>query len=118
QMADGYPIEEELVRKIIRDKEKLRKWPYSKKLFLSNHGQTNEAPRPGEIWRQPDLLNTLQKLVEAESAALSAGKNRKEAIMAAYQRFYEGDIAEEFVRGSREQGGLHTLGDLKKWRVK
>ena len=37
--------------------------------------------------------------------------------MAAYDRFYRGDIAEEFVRGSREQGGLHTMEDLANWRV-
>ena len=28
-----------------------------------------------------------------------------------------GDIAEEFVRGSQEQGGLHTLADLADWQV-
>src|SRR5439155_23392883 len=75
-------------------------------------------PRPGEIWRQPDLLATLEKLVEAEARALDAGKDRKQAIYAAYARFYTGDIAEEYCRGSREQGGLHTLEDLAHWQVK
>src|SRR5213078_1273013 len=40
------------------------------------------------------------------------------AIMAAYDRFYRGDIAQEFVRGLQEEGGLITLGDLASWRVK
>ena len=48
---------------------------------------------PGEIFRQPDLAATLRKLVEAEQQALAAGKSRKEAIYAAYDRFYKGDIA-------------------------
>ena len=50
-------------------------------------------------------MNTLTKLVEAERGALKKGKSRKQAIMAASERFYKGDIAKEFVRGSREQGG-------------
>jgi gamma-glutamyltranspeptidase/glutathione hydrolase len=49
--------------------------------------------------------------------ALAAGKSRAEAIYAAYDRFYKGDIAKEFVRASREEGGLHTLEDLANWKV-
>src|SRR5438309_9274747 len=55
-------------------------------------------------------------MVEAERAALKKGASRKEAIMAACERFYKGDIAKEFVRGCQEQGGLITLEDLAKWR--
>src|SRR5437762_2688318 len=118
QMADGYPIEAEAVRKIERYTDKLKQWPYSKRVFFPHPGQEREGPRPGEIWRQPDLLATLQKLVEGESRALKAGKDRKQAIYAAYGRFYRGDIAEEYCRGSREQGGLHTVADLANWKVK
>jgi len=118
QMAAGYPIEAEFVDKIARQKEKLQKWPYSKKLFFPHSERANAAPRPGEIFRQPDLLATLQKLVDTEAEALKAGKNRQEAIYAAYDRFYKGDIAEEFARSSKEQGGLHTVSDLANWKVK
>jgi gamma-glutamyltranspeptidase/glutathione hydrolase len=38
-------------------------------------------------------------------------------MQAAYDRFYTGDIAEEIVRGTREQGGLFTLQDLANWKV-
>ena len=115
EMAEGYPIEESAVRSIERDKGRIKEWPYSKKLFLPHLGEEHEAPQVGEVFRQPDLLNTLQKLVEAEKQALSAGKSRQEAIYAAYDRFYRGDIAREFVRGCREQGGLITLEDLDKY---
>lgn len=57
---------------------------------------------------QKDLLATLQKLVETEQQALKKGKSRKEAIYAAYDRFYKGDIAKEIARGTQEQGGLIT----------
>ncbi|HEY0159121.1 MAG TPA: gamma-glutamyltransferase [Thermoanaerobaculia bacterium] len=77
-----------------------------------------EAPHPGEMFRQPDLAATLRKLVEAEQQALQRGRSRKEAIYAAYDRFYKGDIAQEIARGTQEQGGLITAADLANWRVR
>jgi gamma-glutamyltranspeptidase/glutathione hydrolase len=116
ELADGYPIDAETADNIERWKDKLKEWPYSKQVMLPHLGEAREAPRAGEIFRQPDLAATLRKLVEAEAQALAAGKPRKEAIQAAHDRFYRGDIAREFVRGVQEQGGLITLGDLDKWR--
>ncbi|HEY0139400.1 MAG TPA: gamma-glutamyltransferase [Thermoanaerobaculia bacterium] len=77
-----------------------------------------EAPAAGEIFRQPELAATLRKMVEAEQQALKRGKSRREAIMAAYDRFYKGDIAEEIARGTQEQGGLITKEDLARWQVR
>jgi gamma-glutamyltranspeptidase / glutathione hydrolase len=116
ELADGYPIEAETADRIERWRDKLKEWPYSKQVMLPHLGEAREAPHPGEIFRQPDLAATLRKLVEAEAKALEAGKSRKEAIQAAYDRFYRGDIAEEFVRSVKEQGGLITLADLDKWK--
>jgi len=116
ELAEGYPIEAETADRIEREKERIKQWPYSKKVLLPHLGEKREAPRAGEIFRQPDLLNTLRKLVEAEQKALAEGKSRKEAIYAAYDRFYRGDIAQEFVRGCREQGGLITAEDLENWK--
>jgi len=117
QLAEGYPIEKQTADMIERNKSKLKAWPYSKQVFLTHPGQEREAPNPGEIFKQTDLLATLQKLVDTEQAALKAGKSRKEAIYAANERFYKGDIAQEFVRGCQEQGGLITTQDLAKWKV-
>ena len=117
QMAKGYPIEKQLADSIERGKERIKEWPYSKKVLLPHLGEEREAPHPGEIFRQPDLLDTLEKLVKAEQKALDEGKSRKEAIYAAYDRFYKEDIAEEFVRGCQEQGGLITMEDLANWKV-
>ena len=77
-----------------------------------------EAPMPGEMFRQPDLAATLRKLVDTEQQALKRGKPRRDAIMAAYDRFYKGDIAQEIARSTQEQGGLITVGDLAKWQVR
>lgn len=117
QMAEGYPIEAQTANSIERNKERIKEWPYSKKIFLTHLGEEREAPNAGEIFVQADLKRTLEKLVEAEQQALKAGKSRKEAIYAAYDRFYKGDIAEEFVRGCQEQGGLITKEDLANWKV-
>ena len=116
ELADGYPIDAETADNIEKWKAKLKEWPYSKQVMLTHPGAAREAPHAGEIFRQPDLAATLRKLVETESTARKAGKSRAEAIRAAYERFYRGDIAQEFVRGVQEQGGLITLDDLAKWR--
>ncbi len=118
EMAAGYPIEAQTANLIERHKAEIRKWKYSRAIFLTHAGATREAPEPGEIFVQKDLAATLAKLVEAERAALKAGKSRKAAIYAAYHRFYKGDIASEIVRGTREQGGLFTLADLANWKVR
>jgi gamma-glutamyltranspeptidase / glutathione hydrolase len=118
QMADGYPIEAELVNTIEHNKARLKEWPDSRRVLLPHLGQAHEAPEPGEMFHQPELAATLRKLVEAESQALATGKDRKGAIYAAYERFYRGDIAQEFVRGVHEVGGLITLEDLAHWKVK
>ncbi|MDX2303789.1 MAG: gamma-glutamyltransferase [Microscillaceae bacterium] len=118
QMAEGYPIEAQTANSIERGKEEIKKWPYSKKVFLTHPGEKREAPNAGEIFVQKDLLETLKKLVATEEEALKQGKSRKEAIYAAYNRFYKGDIAKEFARGCKEQGGLITEQDLANWKVK
>ncbi len=115
-LAAGYPIDAQTANSMERGKALIKTWPYSKKVLLPHLGEKREAPEAGEIFVQKDLLNTLQKMVDAEQEALKKGKSRKEAIWAAYDRFYKGDIADEFVRGAQEQGGLITKEDLKNWK--
>ncbi|GIS31295.1 MAG: gamma-glutamyltranspeptidase [Flammeovirgaceae bacterium] len=117
EMALGYPIEAQAANSIERNKDEIKKWKYSKDIFLTNQGEEREAPNEGEVFIQKDLYNTLKKLVDTEKEAISKGKSRKEAIYEAYKRFYEGDIAEEIARSTQEQGGLITKEDLKKYEV-
>lgn len=142
EMADGYALENQSANTIEANKKKLKQWPYSRALFLVHESRndttgdsagsvagqqdraapeargTREGPMPGEIFRQRDLAATLRKLVDTEQEALRSGKSRKQAIYAAYDRFYKGDIARELVRATQEQGGLITLDDLSKWQVR
>lgn len=114
QMTQGYPIEADAVRRIRGSAEEMRSWPYTAAVFFPDGG---DGPEQGELFVQDDLGNTLRKLVEAEAATLADGKSRGEAIQAAYDRFYRGDIAEEYVRGAREQGSTVTMADLDAWQV-
>lgn len=116
ELAAGYPIDAQTANAMERGKTRIKEWPYSKAVFLPHLGEKREAPSAGEIFVQKDLLQTLTKMVEAEQQALKQGKKRKEAIMAAFDRFYKGDIAKEIVRGCQEQGGLITMEDLAKWK--
>jgi gamma-glutamyltranspeptidase / glutathione hydrolase len=116
QLAAGYPIEAQTANSMERGKKMIKEWPYSRAVFLVHAGEKREAPEAGEIFVQKDLLETLTKMIAAEQDALKKKKTRKEAIYAAYDRFYKGDIAKEFVRGCQEQGGLITMNDLAKWK--
>src|SRR5687768_10700149 len=116
-LADGYAIDAETANRIEAEKAKIKEWKYAKSVMLPHAGQAREAPVAGEIFRQADLRSEERRVVEAEQQALKAGKSRKDAIYAAYDRFYKGDIAREYARGSQEMGGLHTEADLAKWKV-
>jgi gamma-glutamyltranspeptidase/glutathione hydrolase len=118
EMAEGYPIEASAVRAIERHRDTILQWPYSTAVFLPHEDDGPRGPSVGEVFRQPDLRATLQKLVDTERAALAEGLDRKAAIYAAYDRFYRGDIAAEIVRSMREHGGLFTMEDLDQWQVR
>jgi gamma-glutamyltranspeptidase / glutathione hydrolase len=118
QMAAGYPIEAQAANSIEREKKRIKEWPYSKAVFLPHLGEAREAPSAGELFVQTDLLNTLRKLVETERESLKKGMSRRDAIYAANDRFYKGDIAKEIARSCQEQGGLITEQDLATWQVK
>jgi len=118
QMADGYAMEAQLSNTIEHYRDTIMQWKYSSAVLLTHPGTAHPAPEPGEIFRQKDLAVTWRKLVDTEQQALKQGKTRKQAIYAAYDRFYKGDIAQEMVRGVREEGGLFTMQDLANWKVR
>lgn len=114
QMTEGYPVEADAIRRIRGAIDEMKEWPYTASVFFPDGG---DGPEQGELLVQADLGVTLQKLVDAEAESLAKGATREEAIMAAYDRFYRGDIAEEYVRGAREQGSTVTMEDLDRWQV-
>ena len=105
---NGYPIDPATVAYIQSQEEVLRQHPTSVKAMFPK----GRVPRAGEMFTWPDLAGTLKKLVEAEQSALKIGKSREEALQAAFDRFYKGDIAQEFDRFFKENDGFITAEDL------
>ena len=104
----GYPIDAMLAQSIDRGKANLGKYPTTAKIFMPN----GQPLRAGELMKNADYAMTLRKLVDAEKQALAKKATRSAAIKAAFDRFYKGDIAQEFERFFRENGGLLTAADL------
>ena len=104
----GYPIDPMLAQDIDRGKANLSKYPTTAKIYLPG-GRPIQA---GELLKNPDYANTLRKLVDAERQAHAKGASRSAAIKAAFDRFYKGDIAQEFDRFFKENGGDLTAADL------
>ncbi len=105
---NGYPLSEVRAH-IISSTDKIRKYPTTVKIYLPN----GQAPKPGEIFRNPDLARTLKKLVEAEAKNKSMGRHA--ALEAARDRFYKGDIAREFAAFSESNGGLFRYQDFAEY---
>lgn len=104
----GYPIDVSLARAIAGSQKRLAEFPTTAKIFLPG----GRPPEAGELFKNPDLARTLEKLVEAEQAALKKKKSRAEAIHAAFDRFYKGDIAQEFDRFFKQNKGCLSAADL------
>ncbi len=118
EMADGYPIEADAARRIRNTVDEIRQWPSSMDVYFTHPDDAdNPGPREGEIFRQPGLKRTLERLVEAEAEALAGGASRREAIYAAYDAFYRGEIAADFVAGAQAAGALITMEDMANWQV-
>jgi gamma-glutamyltranspeptidase/glutathione hydrolase len=104
----GFPLSEKLAREIATTR-KISKYPTTVKIYLPG----GQVPKAGDIFKNPDLARTLKKLVEAEHANLSKG--RHEALKAARDRFYKGDIAREMARFSEANGGLFRYEDFAQY---
>jgi gamma-glutamyltranspeptidase/glutathione hydrolase len=112
QLAEGgFPLSDRLAR-TVQGARKIRKYPSTMRVYHPN----GKAPQAGDIFRNADLARTLKKLVEAEKAA--AGKGRHEALKAARDRFYKGDIAREMAKFSEENKGLFRYEDFAEYTSK
>jgi gamma-glutamyltranspeptidase/glutathione hydrolase len=105
---NGYPLSEAGAR-LIAGTAKIRKYPSTVKIYLPN----GQAPKAGEIFKNPDLARTLKKLVEAEKENQSQGRHA--ALKAARDRFYKGDIAREMAAFSEAHGGLFRYDDFAEY---
>jgi len=92
---NGYPVVPGITATIERVEPLLREWPASAELYLP-------PPKPGSTFRNPKLAETWRRVL-AEPDPRRA--------------YYEGFVAEEIDRFSRENGGLITGDDMACWRA-
>ena len=89
---DGFALLPRTAQALQREFRFIQQWPENQRYWLKANGLPYEA---GEVIRLPTLANTLTKMVDAEREASEVG--REAGIVAARDRFYKGDIAEEMV---------------------
>ena len=113
---DGFPMNPVTYGGLLEDADPvngtLGRWPSTREIFMPD----GRVPPVGSIFVQSDLGRTFQRLADVEAANAHLG--RPEAIRAARDYFYKGDIAHEMARFSEEQGGLITYQDLHDFTVK
>jgi gamma-glutamyltranspeptidase/glutathione hydrolase len=105
---NGFPLSE-YGASYIASSTKILKYPTTVKVYLPS----GRPPKAGEIFKNPGLARTLKKLVEAERANQSKG--RHEALKAARDRFYKGDIARDLAAFSEANGGLFRYEDFAEY---
>jgi len=90
--AQGFPLRPRTVAAIGRNLKFIQDWPDNQRYWLKPDGSMYHA---GDTIKFPTLANSLTRMVEAERARKSEG--RAAGIIAARDRFYKGDIADEMV---------------------
>jgi gamma-glutamyltranspeptidase/glutathione hydrolase len=93
---DGFVVTDEFTE-ILKHERKAMDYPTTRRVYFPN----GRVPLPGEIFRQPDLARTLQR-VASEGAEV----------------FYEGDIARGIAEFFKANGGLIAYEDLAGYRAK
>lgn len=97
KLAQGHVIDSARSRDIRSDRELLARFPASRAQFLVH----DSAPPPGAMFRQPDLVRTLQLISDSGPDV-----------------FYKGQIADLIVAEMQRGGGLITKEDLGRYRPK
>ncbi|BEH14950.1 gamma-glutamyltransferase [Marinobacter shengliensis] len=93
---EGFVVPHRFTEGLEQARERLQRWPATKATFYKEDGS---APQPGELFRQPDLADTLKRIAEHGPAG-----------------FYQGKTAQLIVDEMQRHDGLITLDDLKAYR--
>ena len=103
----GFPLRPSTARAIRNQLKFFAAWPDNQKYWLKPDGSQYQA---GETIKLPTLARTLRRMVEAERAVKSKG--RQAGIVAARDRFYKGDIAKEMVAFLEKHGAPFEVADF------
>ena len=103
----GFPLRPRTVAAIGRNAKFMQDWPDNQRYWFKPDGAMYQ---PGETIRFPTLARTLNRMVEAERGHRTEG--RSAGIVAARDRFYKGDIAEEMVAFLKQKEAPFELADF------
>ncbi|HEX3175124.1 MAG TPA: gamma-glutamyltransferase family protein [Methylomirabilota bacterium] len=106
----GFPVSPFSAFQMSTNADKYRRWPTSAALYLKD----GRGFRTGERLVQPELADTLRRMVRAESRA---GGSRAAGVRAARDEFYRGETAKRIAEFHRANGGPLSLGDLSDFHV-
>lgn len=112
QLTEGFPTYPMLRAFLISNRAATEIWQWSRRTYYAD----GRIPEVGELFRQPALGATLRALAAAERNALKQGSSRVQAIEAARDLFYKGDIARRIATGVQADGGLLNYDDLASYR--
>ncbi|MEO7156904.1 MAG: gamma-glutamyltransferase family protein [Vicinamibacterales bacterium] len=107
---NGFPVRNSTAQAIQRQLKFFEGWPGNKKYWLKPDGTQY---KPGETIKLPALAKTLHRMVDAERAAKATG--RAAGILAARDRFYKGDIAQEMVAFLQRNGAPFDVSDFAEY---
>lgn len=107
----GHALDPFVASSISRSQSLIERFPSTADVLLPK----GRPPLPGEVHRYPALVGTFKSLVRAERRALGDGKSRSEALQAAYDCFYNGEISRKMVTFYKEHDGLFTAEDFARY---
>lgn len=90
---EGFVVPQRFTEGLEQARDRLQRWPASKATFYKEDGA---APQPGEVFTQPELADTLQRIADQ-----------------GVKGFYEGETARMIIEEMQHNEGLITLEDLK-----
>jgi gamma-glutamyltranspeptidase/glutathione hydrolase len=108
----GFPMHHFMANTLKEKIDSYKRWPSSAEVFLPK----GRPPEPGEMFVQRDLAETIKKMVRAERNRKFSG--RDEALQAARDEFYKGEIAEAIVDFHKKNGGLLRREDFENYQSK
>jgi gamma-glutamyltranspeptidase/glutathione hydrolase len=108
----GFPVDSYLAETLGDARSNLEIFPTTADVFAPS----GALPKVGERLVQKDLAATFRRILAVEAGARKAGKTRSQALTAAYDFFYTGELAQEFVAFYKENDGLFTLKDFADYR--
>ena len=86
-------------------------WPSTMEIFMPD----GKTPEIGKVIVQKDLASTFRRLIDAERAGSSTG--REAGLQAARDLFYKGEIAEQIASFIQSEGGFLSLDDMASYSV-